>query len=166
MGLLLYNIDPRQHNSGNTGMSNVWRCCGPVAGLLTLLGDTAKALLSLWISSQLSSSLLLVGFFCVFFHCYSIYLSGKGGKGVATASGVILYFSIDTFLLAVIAWILIRELDKRASVASLLTVVITLLYSFFCSETLFPLIFGISILIFVRHKDNIVRLRSNEELHF
>jgi len=162
----MHNTDPRQHKSGNTGMSNVWRCCGPTAGVITLLGDSTKAIVALWMCSSLCESLFVLGFLCVFFHCYSIYLSGNGGKGVATASGVILYFSIESFLVAIVSWGLIRWRSKKASVASLGTIIIALLHTFFQYNELTFLIFGISILICIRHKDNILRLLSKEELHF
>ena len=166
IGMIMYNTDPRQHKSGNTGMSNVWRCCGPTAGVLTLVGDSAKAFVTLWMCSSLSDSVFMIGFLCVFFHCYSIYLKGNGGKGVATASGVILYFSIEVFFVAIVSWGLLRWRSKKASVASLGTVAITLLHTFFRYDELTFFIFAISILICIRHKDNILRLLSKEELHF
>ena len=125
---------------------------------MALLRSTAGMLTS-WETQQSSfhpmdiplSSSLLVGFFVYF--SLPFHLSwGKGGKGVATASGVFSFF-LDTFLLAT-SWRSLRD-RQTASVASLLTI-ITLLYFFFANTS--PLIFGISILIFVRHKDNIVRL--------
>ena len=112
VGIIFYNLDPRQHESQNIGMSNVWRCCGSGAGLSTLLGDMLKATLSLWFCSFLSEELLILGVFCVFFHCFSIYLSGKGGKGVATSGGVLLYFSIELLLVSLVTWFTIQFLSK------------------------------------------------------
>ena len=91
---LFYDIDPRQYHSRNIGMSNTWRCCGAGAGLATLLLDTGKTVFALWIATTINAPhLFILGFLCVFFHCFSIYLNGKGGKGVACAGGVILFFA-------------------------------------------------------------------------
>ena len=114
ISMLLYDIDPREHHSKNIGMSNTWRCCGPLAGFATLLLDTGKATLSLWLATVLGSPyLFLIGFLCVFSHCFSIYLSGKGGKGVASAAGVIVFFAPQIWCTPPITtWILVRFLAK------------------------------------------------------
>jgi len=95
--LYLSNKDPRYSGSLNIGMTNAWRVCGWQVGLLTLAGDLGKSafLLSLFNTYLTAHELSLLAFSTVFFHCYSVYLKLKGGKGLASASGVLLI--IDPF---------------------------------------------------------------------
>lgn len=163
---LLYDIDPREHHSKNIGMSNTWRCCGALAGLATLLLDTGKAVLSLWLATALGSPyLFLIGFLCVFSHCFSIYLSGKGGKGVASAAGVILFFAPQIWCTAITTWILVRFFAKKASVASLCATCTVLIHTFLFEPWFTPCIFFIGLLVLIRHKENIDRLYKKQELN-
>tara|TARA_B100000683_G_C12323502_1_gene487496 strand:- start:265 stop:831 length:567 start_codon:yes stop_codon:yes gene_type:complete len=163
---LFFDIDPRQHHSKNIGMSNTWRCCGAVAGLVTLLLDTGKAVLSLWIATRLGSPYLFtVGFLCVLFHCFSIYLNGKGGKGVACAAGVIVFFAPQIWCTAIATWVITRFLSNKASVASLCATFTTLIHTFLFESWFAPCISLIGLLILIRHKENIDRLRKKQELN-
>ena len=163
---LLYDIDPREHHSKNIGMSNTWRCCGPLAGLATLLLDTGKAVLSLWLAMALGSPyLFLLGFLCVFSHCFSIYLSGKGGKGVASAGGVIVFFAPQIWCTAITTWILVRFFAEKASVASLCATLTVLVHTFLFEPWFAPCISFIGILVLIRHKENIYRLQKKQELN-
>lgn len=163
---LFYDIDPRQHHSKNIGMSNTWRCCGARAGISTLVLDAGKAILSLWIATKLGSShLFVLGFLCVFFHCFSIYLNGKGGKGVACASGVILFFAPQIWCTAIGTWVVIRLLSNKASVASLCATGTVLIHTFLYESWFVPCISLIGVLVLIRHKENIYRLRKKQELN-
>ena len=163
---LFYDIDPRQHHSRNIGMSNTWRCCGSIAGLATLFFDTGKAIFALWMATQLNSThFFVLGFLCVFFHCFSIYLNGKGGKGVACAGGVILFFTPTIWYTAIGTWILIRFLSNKASVASLCATCAVLIHTFLYESWFAPCIFAIGLLVLIRHKENISRLHKKQELN-
>ena len=86
-------------------MSNALRCCGFFTGIATLICDVLKGTFSLMICAVLVNQMMqLFGFICVFFHCYSIYLGGKGGKGVATAGGILLFFEPIILFWASLAW--------------------------------------------------------------
>ena len=164
---IFFDVDPRQKYSKNIGMSNVWRTCGAIAGLLTLCGDLLKGTISLWICSYLCPQwILLFGFLCVFFHCFSIYSNGRGGKGVATAGGVVLYFVPILLLVAASTWVLVRTLTEKSSVASLGATLTTLGYTWVYHNTYVWLVFCLSMLILVQHKENLNRLKEKRELNF
>jgi glycerol-3-phosphate acyltransferase PlsY len=164
---IFFDVDPRQHHSKNIGMSNAWRSCGAIAGMCTLFGDLLKATISLWICAYICPQWLpLFGFLCVFFHCFSIYNNGKGGKGVATAGGVLLYFVPSLLLLAASTWIVVRTILEKASLASLCATITTLGYTWIFHKTYLWLILSLSFLILVRHKENLTRLKEKRELNF
>ena len=161
------DINPQQHGSKNIGMSNVWRIKGPSMGLLTLLGDLLKSYLALHMAHGCGLSLralFCIGFTAVLSHCYSIYLNGNGGKGVATAGGVLLFFAPSFCLLLAISWFLLRWLTQKASVSSLGTSLLSILLAFCFYTDLVPLIFLLCLLIAWRHKENFKRLHRKSEL--
>ena len=91
--------DPRTAGSKNIGFTNVLRISGKKAGILTLLGDIGKGALAVILGQGLGASrpwVLLVGFSVILGHIFSVFLSFKGGKGVATALGSVL--GLDAFL--------------------------------------------------------------------
>ena len=102
----------------------------------------------------------------VFFHCFSIYSNGKGGKGVATAGGVLLYFVPTLLIVAAITWIVVRTISEKSSLASLCATLGTLGYTWLHHTAYVWLVLSLSILIFVRHKENLTRLKEKRELNF
>ena len=161
-----YDIDPRQHHSHNIGMSNVWRCCGLWAAILTLIGDTLKAFVALWLCSALQPPyFLFIAFLCVFFHCFSLYIP-QGGKGVASAGGVLLFLSPPTFGAALATWIILRLLLKKASLASLGATLCAVLYVGIYSTQYLFLLLSMTALILWRHKENIIRIQEKREFSF
>src|SRR5579883_756886 len=106
-GLLLAKIfggsDIRKTGSGNIGATNVARVVGPAAGILTLLLDTAKGAIAVWLArrfaQQLAAPMMLAGAGALLGHCFPVWLKFKGGKGVATALG-----GVVLFLLVVLLW--------------------------------------------------------------
>ena len=91
--------DPRTSGSKNIGFTNVLRVCGKKAGILTLVGDIGKGVIATGLTQGLGYSrlwILLVGFAVILGHIFSVFLSFKGGKGVATGLGSIL--GIDALL--------------------------------------------------------------------
>ena len=165
-GIGLSGKDPRQHGSHNIGMSNVWRVSGPVPGALTLLCDALKSAIIIWISPSdwSADQLAWIGLMAVLGHCYSAYLSFKGGKGVATASGVLLSISTNLFLISSCIWLLVRLTSGASSIASLSAVLVCSVASIWLwPASIWPLliIFGV---IAIRHKDNINRIQKGTEL--
>jgi glycerol-3-phosphate acyltransferase PlsY len=84
--------DVRKAGSGNIGATNVARVAGPIHGILTLLADTAKGALAVWLAAYATQSasewMMLAGIAALLGHCFPVWLRFKGGKGVATALGV------------------------------------------------------------------------------
>src|SRR5579872_5501924 len=97
-GILIAKIfaraDVRQAGSGNIGATNVARVAGPAAGVATLVLDTAKGFLAVWIAGRCSNDsatwMMLAGLAALIGHCFPIWLNFKGGRGVAAALGVFL----------------------------------------------------------------------------
>ncbi len=97
-GLLLTKLfgggDVRKAGSGNIGATNVARVVGPLAGILTLVFDTAKGTAAVWLAGRVSNEsaawMMIAAFAVLLGHCFPVWLNFKGGKGVATALGVFL----------------------------------------------------------------------------
>ena len=163
--------DPREVGSGNVGATNVARAAGKLAGVLTLVLDTAKGYLPVilawgWLKSP--DYVALVGLFAILGHCYSPFLGFKGGKGVATGLGVYLALSPLAVLIAAVVFGLIIWRFRYVSLASLSAawVMVPLIYLVQKSPllTLFTAI--IALLITWRHRVNIQRLLRGEEPKF
>ena len=120
----LYRLpDPRTVGSCNPGATNVLRSGKKSAAILTLLGDGFKGWFIVWLSLQ--SGMLMwvvaaVGLSVFFGHLYPIYHKFKGGKGVATALGVMLAISIWLGLAALITWALVFAVTRYSSLAAVL----------------------------------------------
>ena len=118
-GLLLAKLfgggDVRKAGSGNIGATNVSRVAGPLAGILTLILDTAKGTVAVWLAGRIANGSvtgMMIGAVAVLLgHCFPVWLKFKGGKGVATALGVFLALSplaaasaLLLFFLCVLIW--------------------------------------------------------------
>ena len=101
--------DPRMSGSGNAGATNMLRLAGKKLAILTLFGDFCKGLLPVLLANQIGLPLqqqAWIGICAVIGHMYPVYFRFKGGKGVATAAGMLLGLYPPAALLAVAAWLL------------------------------------------------------------
>ena len=166
--------DPRAVGSGNIGATNVGRAAGKAAGIITLIGDVLKGflitLLALYIlgsSSEANSPLAIsiVAFSVFLGHLFPVFLKFKGGKGVATTLGVFLAIGPFQAILALILFIIIVAIFKYVSVASMIaSVSIPLLLNLSPATSPYvPLAVIISVLIILKHSDNIKRLIQGTE---
>lgn len=129
------HVDVRQHGSGRTGGTNVWRTVGFGPALLTAISDGFKGAIAVWIARALgfeSWSLALVGTFAVVGHNYSIFLKFRGGAGTATSVGVVCalwsWWGVLFFVtLLVISGILIGQASVGSILLALLLPVVFLL---------------------------------------
>ncbi|MGV7220540.1 MAG: glycerol-3-phosphate 1-O-acyltransferase PlsY [Nitrospinales bacterium] len=165
------NIDIQKHGSGNIGATNVARTLGKKAGLLVLLADCFKGFISVVIADQILGSEFEVGvagLMAFLGHIYSIFLKFKGGKGVATGLGVFLFIMPFATLSAIGVFALVLCLTKYISLSSI---------SAALSIPLFGLLFNtpqsyifisviISVIVTLKHKDNIERLIVGKESKF
>lgn len=175
-GLLISRVfakkDIRKHGSNNIGATNVSRVLGKKLGLLTLILDGSKGAITVVLAryyfhdiTDLHLMLVLVATVAVLGHIYPIYLKFRGGKGVATAIATILALDPVIGITISAIWIVAFLLFRVSAVASLVSIFSSSILSFYYhatdSQTIFCLL--IFIVIFCRHKENILRLISGEE---
>lgn len=165
--------DPRTYGSGNPGATNVLRSGNKPAAALTLICDAAKGWLAVWIATRLGFAPVVIG--CVAIavfvgHLYPIFLKFKGGKGVATAFGVMLAVQPLLALAATVTWIIIAVFFRFSSLAALTCAVFVPFYYFFGGMLVWqahlPLgvaLIVIAIFLLIRHKANIQRLLNGTE---
>jgi len=160
--------DPRTVGSKNVGFTNVLRVSGPKAGVLTLLGDLGKGWVMGWGAMQwlsVESYIMLVALSPIIGHMISPFLNFKGGKGVATALGSILGLSPSIGLLLLLIWLGAVAIWRYSSGGALAAFGVFPVVAIVNEQRQEFLLFAIvvSILIWVRHKDNIMRLWMGTE---
>ena len=160
--------DPREQGSGNPGATNVLRIGGKKAAAATLLGDMAKGLIPVLIAKTLGASIpiqALVASAAFLGHLYPVFFGFRGGKGVATALGVLLgiHWMVGTF--TILTWLIVAKLFKISSLAALVAILITPLYIWWLipdSSVLIAMAF-IGSLLFWRHRSNIRNILDGTE---
>lgn len=165
------NVDLRDVGSGNIGATNVTRAMGKKFGVFTLLGDILKGLLPTLFALYMfdSQSLAaLVGFSAFMGHIFSVFLEFKGGKGVATALGVLLVTSPLATGIGLLAFAAVFAATRYVSASSLVAAVVIPIAAYWTGRP-FPymlLASLISVFVIYRHTDNIKRLMSGTEKRF
>jgi glycerol-3-phosphate acyltransferase PlsY len=164
--------DPRTVGSGNIGATNVARSGKKSAAILTLLGDAFKGWLPVWMAMQSVSVIWVVAWvgLAVFFgHLYPIFHKFKGGKGVATALGVMLGVSGWLALGAMLVWALVFALFRISSLAALVAAVLSPVIAWYLLSP-YPyyvwMVFVMSVFLVWRHKINIQKLLNGTEAGF
>ncbi|WPP00356.1 glycerol-3-phosphate 1-O-acyltransferase PlsY [Pseudomonas sp. HR96] len=161
--------DPRLSGSGNAGATNMLRLAGKKLAILTLLGDLCKGLLPVLIARWLDLGLqdqAWVGLCAVIGHLYPLYFRFKGGKGVATAAGMLLALYPPAALLAALAWGLTFYLTRTSSLAALIATPLTLpLLAWREPEALLPICVLTGLIVW-RHRGNLRDLLAGRERHF
>ena len=161
--------DPRDGGSGNPGASNMLRLAGKKLAILTLLGDLSKGLLPVLVAAAWHFSIqqqAWIGLAAVVGHLYPVYFRFRGGKGVATAAGMLLGLYPPAALLAVSAWLLSFQLTRISSLAALIATPLTLpLLAWQHPGALLPMS-ALCGLIVWRHRGNLRDLFAGRERHF
>jgi len=173
-GLLLgkaYGVDVRTEGSGNIGATNLYRTVGRKVGIITLIGDCLKGLLPVVIvkASSLPPELAAwVGLAAFCGHVFSVFLKFKGGKGVATALGVFLALAPLAVAVAMALFAVLMFLWRYVSLGSIAAAAVMPLAVFFLggSRTVITVTLIISLIVIVRHHENIGRLLSGTESKF
>ena len=160
-------VDLRKTGSGNIGATNVLRSTGKLPALLTLLGDMAKGSLAVLLARYFGAGVWdegIIGIAAVVGHNYSIFLGFRGGKGVATSLGVLLVYAPLAGLATIIIWLL-TVLASRISSLGAIVSFITLPLSIYFLDSKEKLFISciMSIILLMRHKDNIFRLIRGTE---
>jgi glycerol-3-phosphate acyltransferase PlsY len=180
-GLLLTKLfgggDVRKAGSGNIGATNVARVAGPLAGILTLILDTAKGAAAVWLAARVTNDsatwMIIAAFAVLLGHCFPVWLKFKGGKGVATALGVFLALSplaavsaLLLFILSVVYWRYVSLGSVAAAAAMPL-----LIYFLWAPGHAPPIIIdvgtlAIALLVIYKHDGNLQRLVDGTEPRF
>ncbi|RTL00320.1 MAG: glycerol-3-phosphate 1-O-acyltransferase [Proteobacteria bacterium] len=167
--------DPRSYGSNNAGATNVMRSGNKKAAALTLLGDLLKGLLVVLIARYIlgdqTGADAIVGFcgvMVVIGHIYPIFFKFKGGKGVATAIGVLLGFSPLLALLLLVTWFAVFKLSKISSLAAIVATLASPLYAYILmgNSSYFGATVMVAFFVIYKHKGNIIRLLSGKEHSF
>lgn len=160
--------DPRSQGSNNPGATNVLRIGGKRAAAWTLAGDFAKGFAPVAVAelAGLSDfSIAAVGLAAFLGHLFPVFFQFRGGKGVATAAGVLVGFSWQVGLAAILTWLLVAKVLRISSAAGLVATVATPVYLwwFDISPAISTAGAMMCILVLWRHKENIRRLIRGTE---
>lgn len=175
IGKVFYHTDIRQEGSHNTGATNAYRVLGKAGGLVVLLLDTAKGLLGVYLGqlaalsmapAQTELCMIGGGLLAILGHSCSLFMKFKGGKGVATGLGVILFLAPWETLIVFCVWCVIVALTRIVSLGSIIAAILVPVTMYFYHEPTEIVIFGVLAAAFVviRHRANIVRLLHGNEL--
>ncbi len=180
-GLLLTKLfgggDVRKAGSGNIGATNVARVAGPLAGILTLVFDTAKGAAAVLLAGQFtngSAAWMIVAAFAVLLgHCFPVWLKFKGGKGVATALGVFLALSPLAAVSALLLFVLFVAYWRYVSLGSVAAAAAMplLIYFLWAPRHTPPIVvdvgtLAIALLVIYKHDGNLQRLVEGTEPRF
>lgn len=161
--------DPRSEGSGNPGATNVLRIGGKKAAAITLFGDMLKGLLPVLVAHSLAvehNVLAAVGAAAFLGHLYPVFFRFQGGKGVATMLGVLFGFHWGVGLATALTWLVMAKVFKISSLSALIA---TLLAPVFVWKIMGPIPVLIittgvmTIILYWRHRSNIMRLIQGEE---
>ena len=169
--------DPRSFGSGNPGATNVLRSGSKLAAVLTLLLDAAKGWLPVWLAAlaqargELDAAVVPLVALAVFLgHLYPVFFGFRGGKGVATAAGVLLAINPWLGLATLATWLIVALFTRYSSAAALAAAAFAPLYFWFGSGLAWPAsperlvaVTLIALLIVWRHRGNIAKLLAGTE---
>ncbi len=168
----MHGVDIHEVGSGNPGASNVLRTLGKVPAAMVFLGDMLKGVVAAamgMIASGVADPQVhwafAAGLAAVLGHCYPVFHKFKGGKGVATAGGLLLFTLPLVAIIDVALWALMARLTKTASVSSLVVMAVTVplaLWQGIGSTALMWLLLTIALIVW-RHKANIKRMVRGDE---
>ena len=180
-GLILTKLsglgDIRNIGSGNIGATNVLRTGNKKLAFFTLIMDAGKGAFAIYlgvilfnfleISNFASLELLksMIAILSVIGHCFPIWLKFKGGKGVATGLGTILFLNLTIGIIALIIWIIIAKLFRMSSLSALFTyfMIPILMYYFDKENSFFIASLLITLICWFQHRENIKRLLKGLE---
>lgn len=164
--------DPRSYGSKNPGATNVLRSGNKGAAAMTLAGDMAKGWLAVFLAEMFGplygleeGSVGLVALAVFFGHLYPVFLKFKGGKGVATAAGVLLAIDPALGLATLGTWLLIAFTLRYSSLAALIAAAAAPMFAFFLrgSNVMLPVVGIIAMALIGKHWANLQRLMAGTE---
>jgi len=176
--------DPRSYGSGNPGATNVLRSGNKAAALATLVGDAAKGWVAVTVAQRVgpewgpewgldwalesgldATTVALVGLFAFLGHLFPVFLKFRGGKGVATAAGVLLGLNLWLGLGTLATWLLIAAFFRLSSLAAIISAVFAPLWAWllFGRQPVVLIVAVIGALLIARHRTNLAKLWTGTE---
>ena len=169
-GLLFSRIaglgDIRKTGSGNIGATNVLRSGNKLLAALTLLADAAKGSAAIFVALEFIGfpAASWAGLAALLGHIFPVWLSFKGGKGVAVFIGMSIVLSPLPGLSMLSVWLLVALISRRSSLAALIATVSVPLYMVVLGEIYGAVVVGVQVgIIYWAHRENISRLRKGQE---
>ena len=163
--------DPRTVGSGNIGATNIARSGKKLPAILTLLGDAFKGWLPVWLAlhtDMLMWVVACVGLAVFFGHLYPIYHKFKGGKGVATALGVMLAISGWLALACLFTWAVVFAISRISSLSAIVAAVLSPVFAWILLpyKNYVLMVLVMAIMLVWRHRSNIQKLLAGTEAGF
>lgn len=167
--------DPRTYGSKNPGATNVLRSGNKKAAIATLIGDCAKGWFAVWLAMQLAdrngvdeNGIALVAIAVFLGHLWPVFFKFVGGKGVATALGVLLGINPLLGLAVLGTWLLVAYLSRYSSLAALVAAVCAPVYYGIAigADVMLAAVVVMSALLLYRHSSNISNLMAGKESKF
>lgn len=168
LGQWLRGIDIREHGSKNIGATNTLRVLGKTLGACALAGDIAKGLLPVLLFGRMTAwehLPLVCGMAAILGHTFSLYLGFKGGKGVATSTGVFLGLAPVPVIIGAVAFAVVVGATRMVSAGSITAAVVVCLAALLTPLSLPVRMVAVvvALLVVVKHRSNIKRILKGEE---
>ena len=166
IGKLFFNTDVRLYGSKNIGATNTYRVLGWKAALPVFLCDAGKGMAGVAVFAPEPNLMLLGGILAMVGHNWSVFLGFKGGRGVATGLGVLIFLVPLISAICFATWAVIVYFTKYVSLGSIVGVALVPILMIVFGEPLWYIVFGTVAALFVilRHRENIMRLLRGKEL--
>ncbi|MFJ7940286.1 glycerol-3-phosphate 1-O-acyltransferase PlsY [Peribacillus sp. NPDC096622] len=166
VGKLFYKTDIRGYGSGNLGATNTFRVLGKKAGLIVAIADLLKGTFACLLPPIFNSTVnpIICGLLAILGHVFPVFAGFKGGKAVATSTGVLLFLTPLGTLTGSVVFILTLILSKYVSLSSMLAGIAIFIYSLiFEDKVIIALSLFISVLVIILHRQNIKRIIKGTE---
>ena len=166
IGKLFFNTDVRLYGSKNIGATNTYRVLGWKAALPVFLCDAGKGMAGVAAFAPEPNLMLLGGILAMVGHNWSVFLGSKGGRGVVTGLGVLIFLVPLISAICFATWAVIVYFTKYVSLGSIVGAALVSILMIVFGEPLWYIVFGTVAALFVilRHRENIMRLLRGKEL--
>ena len=160
--------DPRSYGSGNIGATNVLRSGSRLAALLTLAGDAGKGWAAVLVAQMIGAGVeetALVGFAAFIGHVFPVWLRFRGGKGVATAAGVLIAFDWRLGLAVLAVWVAVAAASRYSSLAAIVAALFAPAMAWYIGAdgALVAAVAAMGAILIARHQANIAKLARGKE---
>ncbi|MDF0607340.1 glycerol-3-phosphate acyltransferase [Wolbachia endosymbiont of Onchocerca gibsoni] len=162
-------INLREVGSGNIGATNIARTGNKELAALALFLDSLKGFIAVYAAQQFFNNGIIIytsAILAVLGHMFPIWLKFNGGKGVATTLGILIALNNRVALLFVLIWLVAFSTLRYSSLASLTSITVAVIATFFFQRELFFVLLIVAILIFLKHHKNIANLLQSKEYKF